>query len=67
MPARKPPTPSKKTCLEEIYKRELQIRQAKQFYRQEQAQELKHHEEAIANYRQILRDKYNLEVPNGKR
>ena len=65
MPARKPPTPSKKTCLEEIDKRELQIRQAKHFYRQEQAQELKHHEEAIALYKNILKTHYKMEVPNG--
>ena len=66
MPARKPPIPSKKSCLESIEMHEWQIRDARKFYKLEEQKEVQLHLDAIQHFKKILKNSYQHEVPNGK-
>ena len=60
MPARKPATPSKKSCLEAIEMHRWQIRDAEKFYKKEQQKEVQLHLDAIENLKRVLKDKYDF-------
>ena len=59
--------PSKKTCLEEIHKYEILIKEAKQFYKEHEEKELKHYHAGIAKYQKTLDAHLLKEASNGKK
>jgi hypothetical protein len=67
MPARKPPKPSKKQCLEDIKKYQALTREARRFYRESEQQELKHYADEIAKLNLILEKHLQKEAKRGQR
>ena len=65
MPARKPPKPSKKQCLEDIKKYQDLTRECKRFYREQQEQELKHYREEIAKLEVYLEKSRHFDMSPG--
>jgi hypothetical protein len=67
MPAKKPPIPSKKQCLEDIRKYQDLTREAKRFYRESEEQELRHYREEIKKLNLILEKHQQKEASRGKK
>ena len=59
--------PPKKTCLVEIHKYEILVKEAKQFYKEHVQKELKHYQAGIAKYQKTLYAHLLKEASNGKK